>query len=794
MAPSRAYRTPLALALAANLVAAAGAIAQSQLLNNPHAGFAYPAGGQQGTTVQVRVGGRFLEGTTGAVFSARGLRADIVGYDKPLTQREITDLREKAQQLQQGAMTPEVRRQLVEMRERIGDSVRRNANPNLSETVTLAIAIDADAEPGAWQLRLVTPLGLSNPVAFSVSQLPEVLEQEAAAPDAGAAANAGPGRAGARGAGRGAPQGPGLTAPLHAEPPQRVTPPAVINGRIIPADPRQGAGGGRRQPNQYAPGDADRYVFEARKGQDFVIAVSARDVMPYLADAVPGWFQATVALVDAAGKEVAYDDDFRFQPDPVLHYRIPADGDYTVEIKDALYRGRDDFVYRLSIGELPFVTSIFPLGGAARAKTTVQVAGWNLPTSTVTMDASDAGPGTAMLTVRRGAIVSNRVPFAIDAVRDIVEREPNDAPKNAATLALPVIVNGRIQAAGDVDVFAVTGRSGDQIVAEVTARRLGSPLDSVIELTDAAGARLAVSDDVADRGAGLITHQADSRITITLPAAGTYYLRIGDLQRKGGAEYGYRLRIGAPQPDFDVRVTPAEINAGAGTSVVLTAHAIRKDGFAGDIALSLKDAPPGFTLSGGVVPAGQNQVRLTVNVPPMRPAGPFSIAMEARAAVRGKTVAHPAQAAEEMTQAFAYRHLVPADSLKLTVLARGGTRLPARVVSGEIVRMPAGGSARVRVELPVARALQNVQLELSEPPEGVSIRAVEVDGTGASFVVEADASKAKPGLRGNLIVALSGERVPAQRGNQAAPPGAAARRRVPVGVLPAIPFEITPPR
>jgi hypothetical protein len=187
-------------------------------------------------------------------------------------------------------------------------------------------------------------------------------------------------------------------------------------------------------------------------------------------------------------------------------------------------------------------------------------------------------------------------------------------------------------------------------------------------------------------------------------------------------------------------------------------------------------------------------VRLTVNVPPMRPAGPFSIAMEARASVQGKTVAHRAQAAEEMMQAFAYRHLVPADSLKLTVLARRGTRFPARVVSGETVRMPAGGSARVRVELPVARALQNVQLELSEPPEGVSIRAVEVDGAGASFVVEADASKAKPGLRGNLIVALSGERMPAQRGNQAAPPGAAARRRVPVGVLPAIPFEITPPR
>jgi hypothetical protein len=785
-----ARRTAGALVIVGTLVVPA-ATARGQQANSPHAGFAYPAGGRQGTTVQVMVGGRNLEGVSAAVVSGRGIKAEIAGYDKPLSQREIQGLREKMQELQKGTMTPETRRQLLEMRERIGDSSRRLSNPVLAESVTLTVAVDADAEPGPCQLRLVTPLGLSNPVAFSVSQLPEVVEAEPAA-RADAAGDGRAGRAGARGAGRGAQQGPDQ-APPPPEPPQRVALPVVINGRIIPADPRQGAGGGRRQPNQYAPGDSDRFVFEARKGQDLVVAVSARDVMPYLADAVPGWFQATVALYDAAGREVAYADDHRFQPDPVLHYRIPDDGDYTVEIKDAIFRGREDFVYRISIGELPYVTSIFPLGGPARAKTAVQVAGWNLPTGSVTMDASGAGPGTAMLTVRRGALVSNRVPFAVDGLRDADEREPNDAPKAAPKLALPIIVNGRIQAAGDVDVFAITGRAGEPVVAEITARRLGSPIDSVIELTDASGARLALSDDAADKGAGLVTHQADSRIMAVLPANGTYYLRVADLQRKGGAEYGYRLRVGAPQPDFDVRVTPAEINAGAGSSVVVTAHAIRRDGFGGDIALSLKDAPPGFSLSGAVVPAGQDQVRLTVNVPPMRPAGPFSIGVEARATVQGKTVAHRAQAAEEMMQAFAYWHLVPADSLQLSVLARGGTRFPARIVSGEKVSLQLGGSVRVQAELPVARALQNVQLELSEPPDGLSIRDVEVDGNRASFVITADAAAVKPGLRGNLIVAVSGERVPAQRGNQAAPAGAAARRRVPVGVLPAIPFEISPP-
>ena len=379
MTRPRARRIEWAAVLIATALAAAVSPAQGQPLNSPHAGYVYPAGGQQGTTVQVTVGGRYLEGASGAVFSARGLRAEIVGYDKPLPQREIPDLREKAQELQKGTMTPEVRRQLVEMRDRIGDSVRRNANPVLSEIVTLAVTIDADAEPGPWQLRLDTPLGLSNPVGFSVGQLPEVVEQEPAAaieqPGGGTRRAIGQSRAGA------APPRKLPQPPPPAEPPQRVTLPAVVNGRIIPADAT-----GRRlrsaRPNQYVPGDADRYRFDARKGQDLVLAVSARDLMPYLADAVPGWFQATLALFDAAGREVAYDDDYRFQPDPVLHYRIPADGEYIVEIKDALYRGREDFVYRISIGELPFVTSVFPLGGPARAKTAVQVSGWNLPTGT----------------------------------------------------------------------------------------------------------------------------------------------------------------------------------------------------------------------------------------------------------------------------------------------------------------------------------------------------------------------------------------------------------------------------
>jgi len=72
--------------------------------------------------------------------------------------------------------------------------------------------------------------------------------------------------------------------------------------------------------------------------------------------------------------------------------------------------------------------------------------------------------------------------------------------------------------------------------AEVFARRLGSPLDSVLKLTDASGRQLAFNDDFEDKGAGLITHQADSRIPLHISRQGNLLSHLGDAQQKGGPE------------------------------------------------------------------------------------------------------------------------------------------------------------------------------------------------------------------------------------------------------------------
>jgi hypothetical protein len=737
--------------LAAFLAAAPAVLAQ----NAPHLAYVLPAGGQQGSTFQVKAGGQFLPNVSKVYVSGSGVRVTAGDYTRPMNAMQALQLRDRMQELQKQPMSAAVQKEMVDTRVKLLlFNSRRLTSPVLAETVTLEVTIAPGAAPGKRELRVATPQGLSNPLVFCVGQLPEFTEKESidvVQP----------------GAGRGQVQ--------ISQPPtdMRITLPATVNGRIKPGLPRPQSQA--RAGQQFTPGEADRYRFQAHRGQDLVIAASARELIPYLADAVPGWFQAVLTLYDADGNELAYDDDYRFHPDPVLHYAVPKDGEYTVEIRDALYRGREDFVYRIALGELPFATSAFPLGGRAGSKTKVQLTGWNLPANKMTMDAKGKAPGVYPL--------GNFGAFMVDNLPEAFEKEPNNSPSAAQRVKLPIVMNGRIDQPGDWDVFSFQGRAGQAIVAEVYARRLDSPLDSVLKLTDAKGAQLAFNDDYDDPGAGLETHHADSRILTTLPANGTYYLYLGDAQQKGGPEYAYRLRIGAPRPDFDLRVTPSSINANGGMTVPITVHAVRKDGFSGDIALALKGAPKGFTLIGGLLPAGRDEVRLTLTVPPQPQPEPLNLSLEGRATIQGRPVSRVAVPAEDMMQAFAYRHLVPASDLKVAVRRGVMLRFPIKVSSQEPLDIPAGGTARFQVHMPPlpSNLLSKVQYELSEPPEGVELRQ-----DGADIVLQCDAAKAKPGLKGNLIVNISAERAaPAANAKQQA-----NRQRVSLGTLPAVPFEI----
>ena len=108
--------------------------------------------------------------------------------------------------------------------------------------------------------------------------------------------------------------------------------------------------------------------------------------------------------------------------------------------------------------------------------------------------------------------------------------------------------------------------------------------------------------------------------------------------------------------------------------------------------------------------------------------------------------------AEDMMQAFAYRHLVPAQELEVAVLKRPNPRATITILSGSPVRVPPGATARIEVGLPGPRIAERAQFELSSPPEGITIQSASPVRDGVEIVLQTDAAKVKPGLKGNLII------------------------------------------
>jgi hypothetical protein len=738
--------------------------------NIPHIAYVYPAGGRQGTTFRVAIGGQFLGAVSNAFINGAGIQATVVEYNRPMNQKEFGSLRDELKKLQDkwqatrrfpsgtNVWTTADQMRFTEIRDKIlKNPPNRQGNPAMAETVLVKVALATNAEPGEHEIRLRTPNALSNPLKFFVGQLPEFSKPLAKATDPDLS------RLLERLGGR-----PATNTPKTEF---RITLPAVVNGQIM-------------------PGGVDRCWFSARQGQHLVINVGARALIPYLADAVPGWFEASATLYDAKGRELASAERFRFRPDPVIHFEVPKTGDYCVEIHDSIYRGREDFVYRMTLGELPFVTDIFPLGGPADAKTTVELKGWNLPTNELTLDNTGKEPGICSIAAGGEAKFSNPVPFAVDTLPECREQEPNNTPETAQTITLPIIINGRIDAPGACDVFRFEGRAGEQIVAEVLARRLGSPLDSTLKLTDAAGKQLAFNDDFDDKASGLETHHADSYLTATLPADGIYFVHIGDAQQQGGPDFAYRLRISEPRPDFALRVVPSSLNVRLGMSVPVTVFALRKDGFTNAIELHLKDAPPGFSLSGARIPENQDKAQFTLKVAPQAVEKTVAVALEGRAVVAGREMVHPAVPAEDMMQAFAYRHLVPAQELEVAV---AGNPHPfasdaIKILSATPVKITVGGTAHIRLATPSNAFVKRFDLELSGAPDGISLQSVSPTEGGIEIVLSCEEAKSKPGATGNLILNVLPKNPPVPQ----SAPQPRNQRRNPVGTLPAIPFEILP--
>ena len=373
----------------------------------------------------------------------------------------------------------------------------------------------------------------------------------------------------------------------------------------------------------------------------------------------------------------------------------------------------------LSIGfvlaKTPLLPIFFPWVGERGCRLKWKWVGWNLPVKQVNLDTSKDAGTTRQLKINR----SNEKPYAVDELPEYFEsNRSNHTIQTAQKIPTPIIVNGRIEKPGDVDIYQFKGRKGERLIAEVNARRLHSPVDSQIKLRDDSGKVIAWNDDAKQLNLGMLTHHADSRISMKLPKDGTYSLSVADTQMKGGPEYGYRLRISRPQPDFALTATPASITVRLGCTIPISVKVVRKDGFDGEITLLLKDAPKGFRLSGATIPAGVSEVQMTLTAPRDAKNKLFKIRLQGRSKIDRGVVSRDVIPGQAMTQAFITHHVMPTRNFMVFV-GGWGEITELELSKNAHVKIPLGGETTLRVKK--TKSEMKLILKLYQAPEGITL-------------------------------------------------------------------------
>jgi hypothetical protein len=445
------------------------------------------------------------------------------------------------------------------------------------------------------------------------------------------------------------------------------------------------------------PGDVDYYKIQVRAGQQISFLNGAMLIGSSL--------QPVVAIVDADFNVVREFGTEGGTEQVMFAYRFEKAGAYYLRVTDYQHGGRASAFYRIIAGEFPLVLGTRPMGVRKGAESEIALRGYQLGSKLAVRGAPSDGAEDSL---------TLRPEHAFNQVRVAVGEEPEVEAQGGA-IPVPVTVNGRIAARGAENRYRITARKGENLVLEVNARRLGSDLDSFLEVLDAKGnsiehavvrpvwetsvtlrdhdsagrgIRIAAWDglragDYVMAGGEIIRVEAlplspdndtvfegfggqrlawfdtsteahaidsavykvqilppgskpspnglpiahlyyrnddggpgfgrDSVVHFTAPADGEYVIRIRDVQGLGGDNFGYRLTVRRPRPDFRLTVNPRNPNVPAGGSIPLTVTAFRMDGFDGPIDVELRNLPAGMRSTRGVIRPGQIATTLTLS-------------------------------------------------------------------------------------------------------------------------------------------------------------------------------------
>ncbi len=431
----------------------------------------------------------------------------------------------------------------------------------------LAIHVAGDAEPGVRWVRVYDEEGATSLRPFIVGVLPEFIEAE---PN---------------------------DDPYHPQPIGLAS--ATVNGRLAQS------------------GDVDGFSVRLDRGQSLVADLEANRHLGSPMDAV-------LQVVSAAGFVLAQNDDAVGRDSRII-FEAPARGTYIVRLfafpstpdQRIRFAGGDAFIYRLTLTTGGFLEHVFPLAVSYDSPTQLTAMGPNIPESdralTVAPNEKDdvfslfhrALPGNA--TVRR--VTGNSV----------VEVEPNDL-EQPQELSDGDSMSGRIDPAGERDVFRIQLEKGEKRVFSLESRTLGLPLDAVLQVLDADGKTLAETDDVGN--------SRDPELTFTPPADGKYHVVVRDLNGRGGPDYAYLFRARIPEPDFTLSLSADKFDVVSGKKTDIVVNIARNREFTDSIDVFAEVLATGLLATTGrsrQSDASAKSVKLEIRADACSQSGPIRI-------------------------------------------------------------------------------------------------------------------------------------------------------------------------
>ncbi len=437
----------------------------------------------------------------------------------------------------------------------------------------------------------------------------------------------------------------------------------------------------------------DFYSFQGLKGQPVAIDCAAVGIDSRLTP--------VLILADGKGADLKVN-----RTGGMIDFTPPADGTYLIKVNDLTYQGGERHFYRLALQS----------GPAQRQPQTATVSSMSWP------------------------------PEGLAATAPVKESE--------LKLTLPCDIAGAFFPAADVDTYEFTAKKGETWWVEVASERLGLNTDpfvlvqqvkdgkftDVAELYDIAPPMKTTSNGYSYDGPPYDAGSPDVLGKFEAKEDGTYRLQVRDLF--GGTRSDphniYRLIVRQAAPDFALVAWAVHMTLRNGDRASLSkpmslrqgdARAFevvvqRRDGFDGEIEISMENLPPGVSAAGLKIGKGKSYGHLILTADEKAPRG-FSLAkITGKAVIGGKEVARPVRLASMEWPVKDAKSEIPAPRLvaDVPVSVTDSEQAPLTIALAEnkVFEAKAGETLKIPLKLTWRNEFNGTSIKVKAYGEGFS--------------------------------------------------------------------------